>query len=75
MQLPTIDDSRAGRLATLEDEIRRRLWARDREGGERDFNGILGELARQQYTVECLRTFGQPGVTEPSTRTVIETPA
>ena len=44
--------TRSDRLAALEDALRRRLWARKREGHERDFDDMIAEIARQQYSAE-----------------------
>lgn len=70
MDLPTTDDvSRVCRLAALEDEIRRRLWDREREGKRRAFDEMVMEIAREQYAAEAqIRRFGVPGPVE---RTVV----
>ena len=53
MNLPApTADVRIARLAEIEDDIRRRLWASDRDGNARAFDELVEELARQQYRAE-----------------------
>lgn len=40
---------RIARLAEIEDDIRRRLWAFNGDGNARAFDDLVEELARQQY--------------------------
>ena len=70
MDLPTnTGESRVSRLATLEDEIRRRLWDREREGNARAFDEMVNDIAREQYDEEArIRRSGVPDFFE---RTVV----
>ena len=53
MDLPTnAGESRVSRLAALEDEIRRRLWDRERDGNRRAFDEMVTDIAREQYAKE-----------------------
>lgn len=44
--------TRRERLSAIEDDIRRRLWARERAGNERAFDQMVSEIAWQQYDSE-----------------------
>ena len=48
----TTADVRLARLAEIEDDIRRRLWASNRDDNARAFDEMVEELARQQYRKE-----------------------
>ncbi len=53
MTMPTTAAvTRRDRLSAIEDDIRRRLWARERAGNERAFDQMVTEIAWQQYASE-----------------------
>ena len=70
MDLPTTaDEARVGRLAALEDEVRRRLWDREREGYERAFDEMIRQIAREQYAAEAQSH--RTGIRPPFEQTVV----